>query len=61
MIVQSQRAVIQPRFRPCPLKAKFAELSFVPAKSNPEQFKKLIREDLSKIGQAVKEANIKID
>ena len=43
------------------LKAKFAELSFVPTKSNPEQFKKLIREDLSKIGQAVKEANIKID
>jgi tripartite-type tricarboxylate transporter receptor subunit TctC len=43
------------------LKAKFAELSFVPAKSNPEQFKKLIREDLAKIGQAVKEANIKID
>ncbi|KWT89247.1 MULTISPECIES: tripartite tricarboxylate transporter substrate binding protein [unclassified Variovorax] len=43
------------------LKAKFAELSFVPAKGNPEQFKKLIREDLSKIGQAVKEANIKID
>ncbi|MEJ1170387.1 Bug family tripartite tricarboxylate transporter substrate binding protein [Variovorax sp. CCNWLW235] len=43
------------------LKAKFAELSFVPAKSNPEQFRKLIREDLSKIGQAVKEANIRID
>jgi len=43
------------------LKAKFAELSFVPTKSNPEQFKKLIREDLSKIGQAVKDANIKID
>ncbi|CAN7764483.1 tripartite tricarboxylate transporter substrate binding protein [Variovorax sp. LjRoot175] len=43
------------------LKAKFAELSFVPAKANPEQFRKLIREDLSKIGQAVKEANIKID
>jgi tripartite-type tricarboxylate transporter receptor subunit TctC len=43
------------------LKAKFAELSFVPSKSTPEQFKKLIREDLTKIGQAVKEANIKID
>lgn len=43
------------------LKAKFAELSFVPTKGNPEQFKKLIRDDLSKIGQAVKEANIKID
>jgi tripartite-type tricarboxylate transporter receptor subunit TctC len=42
------------------LKAKFAELSFVPSKSTPEQFKKLIREDLTKIGQAVKEANIKI-
>jgi tripartite-type tricarboxylate transporter receptor subunit TctC len=43
------------------LKAKFAELSFVPAKSNPEQFRQLIREDLSKIGKAVKEANIQID
>ena len=43
------------------LKAKFAELSFVPSKSTPEQFKKLIREDLTKIGQAVKAANIKID
>jgi len=43
------------------LKAKFTELSFVPAKSNPEQFRKLIREDLSKIGQAVKEANIRVD
>lgn len=43
------------------LKAKFTELSFVPAKSNPEQFKKLIREDLARIGQAVKEANIRID
>lgn len=43
------------------LKSKFAELSFVPTKSSPEQFKKLIREDISKIGQAVKEANIKIE
>jgi tripartite-type tricarboxylate transporter receptor subunit TctC len=43
------------------LKAKFAELSFVPAKSDPEQFKALIREDLTKIGKVVKEANIKID
>jgi tripartite-type tricarboxylate transporter receptor subunit TctC len=43
------------------LKARFAELSFVPAKSDPEQFKALIREDLKRIGQAVKEANIKID
>jgi tripartite-type tricarboxylate transporter receptor subunit TctC len=43
------------------LKLKFAEMSFVPTKSNPEQFKKLIRDDLAKIGQAVKEAKIKID
>ncbi|WP_436820937.1 Bug family tripartite tricarboxylate transporter substrate binding protein [Variovorax sp. DT-64] len=43
------------------LKTKFAELSFVPSKSNPEQFKKLIREDLARIGQAVKDANIRID
>jgi tripartite-type tricarboxylate transporter receptor subunit TctC len=43
------------------LKAKFAELSFVPTKSTPEQFQKLIRDDLVKIGKAVKEANIQID
>ena len=43
------------------LKARFAELSFIPAKSDPAQFRQLIREDLSKIGKAVKEANIQID
>ena len=43
------------------LKAKFAELSFIPTKSNPEQFRKLIRDDLSKIGKAVKDAKIQID
>lgn len=43
------------------LKAKFAELSFIAAKSSPAQFRELIREDLSKIGKAVKEANIRID
>jgi tripartite-type tricarboxylate transporter receptor subunit TctC len=43
------------------LKARFAELSFIPAKSDPAQFRQLIRDDLSKIGKAVKEANIQID
>lgn len=43
------------------LKARFAELSFIPAKSSPEQFRKLIREDLTKIGKTVKDANIQID
>ena len=43
------------------LKTKFAELSFVPAKSSPEEFQKLIAEDISKIGKAVKEAGIQID
>lgn len=43
------------------LKSKFAELSFVPTKSSPEQFKKMIREDLVKIGKSVKDANIKIE
>lgn len=44
-----------------PLKAKFAELSFVPTKSTPEEFKQLIADDLVKIGKAVKEAGIRID
>ena len=43
------------------LKAKFAELSFVPTKSSPAQFKQLITDDLAKIGKAVKEAGIRID
>lgn len=43
------------------LKTRFAELSFIPAKSDPAQFRQLIRDDLSKIGKAVKEANIQID
>lgn len=43
------------------LKARFAELSFVPTKSSPEQFKQLIADDIAKIGKAVKEAGIRID
>ena len=43
------------------LKAKFAELSFVPTQSTPAQFKQLIAADIAKIGKAVKEANIVID
>lgn len=43
------------------LKAKFADLSFVPNKSTPEQFKTLIKEDLKKIGKIVKDAKIQID
>lgn len=43
------------------LKAKFAELSFVPTKPSPAQFRQLIADDLLKIGKAVKEAGIRID
>jgi tripartite-type tricarboxylate transporter receptor subunit TctC len=43
------------------LKTKFADLSFVPNKSTPEQFKTLIKEDLKKIGKIVKDAKIQID
>jgi tripartite-type tricarboxylate transporter receptor subunit TctC len=43
------------------LKEKFADLSFVPNKSTPEQFKTLIKDDLKKIGKIVKDAKIQID
>ncbi|AGU49154.1 putative Bug-like extra cytoplasmic solute receptor, TTT family [Variovorax paradoxus B4] len=43
------------------LKARFAEMSFVPARSTPAEFKQLISEDLVKIGKAVKDAGIRID
>lgn len=44
-----------------PVKAKFAEISFVPNKSTAEQFKVLIKDDLKKIGKIVKDAKIQID
>lgn len=43
------------------LKARFEELSFVPAKSSPQHFRQIILDDLAKISKAVKDANIKID
>jgi tripartite-type tricarboxylate transporter receptor subunit TctC len=43
------------------LKDRFAEISFIPNKSTPEQFKALIKDDLKKIGKIVKDAKIQID
>ena len=43
------------------LQEKFNDLSFVPTKSTPEQFKQMISEDLTKIGSAIKKAGIRID
>lgn len=43
------------------LQAKFADMSFVPTRSTPAQFRQLIADDLTKIGKAVKEAGIRID
>ncbi len=43
------------------LKARFADLSFVPTTSSPAQFKQLIAEDLDKIGKVVKDTGIRID
>lgn len=43
------------------LQAKFADMSFVPTRSTPAQFRQLIADDLAKIGKAVKEAGIRID
>lgn len=43
------------------VKDRFAEISFIPNKSTPEQFKTLIKDDLKKIGKIVKDAKIQID
>ena len=43
------------------VKERFAEISFIPNKTTPEQFKSLIQDDLKKIGKIVKDAKIKID
>ncbi|WP_304306778.1 tripartite tricarboxylate transporter substrate binding protein [Pseudacidovorax intermedius] len=43
------------------LKSRFDELSFVPTRSTPEEFRRLIEGDIAKIGKAVRDANIQID
>ncbi len=60
-LVTRLNAEISKAVRAPALKAKFAELSFVPTQSTPAQFKQLIAADIIRIGKAVKEAGIVID
>lgn len=60
-ITQKLNAEIGKAVQAPSLKAKFADMSFVPAQSTPAEFRQLISEDLAKIGKAVKDAGIRID
>lgn len=60
-VTQRLNAEIRKAVQVASMKAKFDELSFVPTQSTPEEFRQLIKQDLAKIGKAVKDAGIRID
>lgn len=43
------------------VKARFADLSFDAAPNTPEQFDRIIKEEIRRVGEVVKAANIRID
>lgn len=43
------------------VKARFADLSFEAAPNTPEQFGRIIKEEIRRVGEVVKAANIRID
>jgi tripartite-type tricarboxylate transporter receptor subunit TctC len=43
------------------VKARFAELSFESAPNTPEQFGRIIKGEIRRVGEVVKAANIRID
>lgn len=43
------------------VKARFADLSFEAAPNSPEQFGRIVKEEIRRVGEVVKAANIRID
>jgi len=43
------------------VKARFAELSFEAAPNTPEQFGRIIKDEIRRVGEVVKAAHIRID
>lgn len=60
-IVDKLNAAVAKAVQSAHVKARFAELSFEVAPNNPEQFGRIIKEEIRRVGEVVKAANIRID
>jgi tripartite-type tricarboxylate transporter receptor subunit TctC len=60
-LVDKLNAAVAKAVQSARVKARFAELSFETAPNNPEQFGRIIKEEIRRVGEVVKAANIRID
>jgi len=60
-IVDKLNAAVAKAVQSPHVKARFADLSFEAAPNSPEQFGRIIKEEIRRVGEVVKAANIRID
>lgn len=60
-VVERLNAAVAKAVQSPHVKARFADLSFEAAPNTPEQFGRIIREEIRRVGEVVKAANIRID
>lgn len=60
-VVEKLNAAVAKAVQSAHVKARFADLSFEAAPNTPEQFGRIIKEEIRRVGEVVKAANIRID
>lgn len=60
-IVEKLNAAVAKAVQNPHVKARFAELSFEAVPNSPEQFGRIVKEEIHRVGEVVKAANIRID
>jgi tripartite-type tricarboxylate transporter receptor subunit TctC len=60
-VVDKLNAAVAKAVQSPTVKARFAELSFETTENTPAQFAALIQEEIRRVGQVIKAANIRID
>lgn len=60
-VVEKLNAAVAKAVQSPHVKARFADLSFESAPNTPEQFGRIIKEEIRRVGEVVKAANIRID
>lgn len=60
-IVDKLNAAVAKAVQTPHVKARFADLSFEAAPNSPEQFGRIVKEEIRRVGEVVKAANIRID
>ena len=60
-IVDKLNAAVAKAVQSPHVKALFAELSFEAAPDSPEQFGRIVKEEIRRVGEVIRAANIRID